>query len=61
MQHGTVAVQTPEQTIVMAAGDTFTTPKGMVRSFRGLSSEVCTVFVLRGGDAPAMPRFVKLD
>lgn len=58
VQEGTLAVTTPDGTVTMAAGDTFTTPKGQARSFRSLSSDGCAVFVLRGGDAPAMPHFV---
>jgi len=61
VQEGTMAVETPHGAVVMAAGDTFTTPKGMARSFRALSSGGCSVFVLRGGDAPGMPRFVKQE
>jgi len=56
---GTLAVETPEGTVVMATGDTFTTPKGIARSFRALSSDGCAVFVIRGGDSPAMPKFVE--
>ncbi len=58
VQEGALEIQTPDQTIVMAAGDTFTTPKGMARSFKALSSEGCRAFVIRGGDAPAMPRII---
>jgi mannose-6-phosphate isomerase-like protein (cupin superfamily) len=58
VQEGTLAVEMPQATIVMATGDTFTTPKGTARKFRALSSTGCSVFVLRGGDAPRMPVFV---
>lgn len=58
VQEGSLSVETPDGTIVMVPGDTFTTPKGLARSFRALSADGCAVFVLRGGDAPAMPRFV---
>jgi len=51
-------VDTPQGSVVMAAGDTFSTPKGTPRTFRCLSSDGCAVFVLRGGDSPAAPRFV---
>ncbi len=58
VQEGTLAVDMSDGSVVMAAGDTFSTPKGMARSFRCLSSDGCAVFVLRGGDSPVAPRFV---
>jgi len=61
VQEGTMAVDTEDGTVVMAAGDTFTTPKGTRRSFRALSSSGCSVFILRGGDAPAAPAFCAPD
>jgi len=58
VQEGTLAVDTPNGSVVMAAGDTFSTPKGVARNFRCLSSNGCAVFVLRGGDTPVAPHFV---
>lgn len=57
VQEGTLAVDMSDGSVVLAAGDTFTTPTGAMRSFRALSSTGCAVFVLRGGDSPAPPRF----
>lgn len=58
VQRGTFEVTTPDGSVIMAAGDTFTTPKGRARKFRCLSSDGCEVFVIRGGEAVGAPRFV---
>ena len=58
VQEGTLKVELVEDSIVMAAGDTFTTPKGARRAFRAISSGGCRVFVIRGAESPAMPQFV---
>lgn len=55
---GTLAVATDRGTVTMAAGDTFTTPKGAPRSFRALSSDGVVAYVVRGGDAAGPVRFV---
>jgi mannose-6-phosphate isomerase-like protein (cupin superfamily) len=54
---GTLEVQTPQGNIVMGAGDTFTTPKGLERSFRALSSDGVIAYVVRGGDEAGAVRF----
>ncbi|WP_336975159.1 cupin domain-containing protein, partial [Sphingobium aromaticiconvertens] len=61
VQSGALGIDTPEGKVVMVTGDTFTTPKGMPRRFRALSSDGCAVFVLRGGDSPSMPHFVNAN
>lgn len=55
---GTLEVSTPAGAVVMAAGDTFTTPKGMPRAFRALSSDGVSAYVVRGGDEAGAVRFV---
>jgi quercetin dioxygenase-like cupin family protein len=55
---GTLAVTTDAGTATMAAGDTFTTPKGAARSFRALSSDGVRAYVVRGGDAAGPVTFV---
>jgi mannose-6-phosphate isomerase-like protein (cupin superfamily) len=56
---GTLAVTTDAGTATMAAGDTFTTPKGATRAFRALSSDGVVAYVVRGGDAAGPVRFVE--
>lgn len=55
VHEGTLAVELDSETVIMAAGDTFTTPKGAKRAFKALSSDGCRVFVIRGGDNPVRP------
>lgn len=55
---GALEVATPDGVVVMAAGDTFTTPKGMPRAFRALSSDGVRAYVVRGGDEAGTVRFV---
>jgi quercetin dioxygenase-like cupin family protein len=55
---GTLAVTTDAGTATMAAGDTFTTPRGATRAFRALSSDGVVAYVVRGGDAAGPVRFV---
>jgi mannose-6-phosphate isomerase-like protein (cupin superfamily) len=50
VHRGTLEVATPQGTVVLGAGDTFTTPKGLERSFRALSSDGVIAYVVRGGD-----------
>jgi mannose-6-phosphate isomerase-like protein (cupin superfamily) len=58
VHRGTLEVATPEGSVVMAAGDTFTTPRGVARSFRALSSDGTVAYVVRGGDEAGAVRFV---
>jgi mannose-6-phosphate isomerase-like protein (cupin superfamily) len=55
---GTLEVSTPNGTIVLGAGDTFTTPKGLARAFRATSSDGCMAYVVRGGDEAGEVHFV---
>jgi mannose-6-phosphate isomerase-like protein (cupin superfamily) len=57
VHRGVLEVATPEGSVVMGPGDTFTTPKGMPRGFRAPSSNGVSAYVVRGGDSPAAPRF----
>ena len=56
---GSMEVTLPEGSVLLAAGDTFTTPKGVARAFRATSSEGCLVHVVRGGEAIAPPEFLR--
>ncbi|MBU8540375.1 cupin domain-containing protein [Falsiroseomonas tokyonensis] len=58
VHRGVLQVTTPQGEIIMGPGDTFTTPKGLPRSFRASSSNGVAAYVVRGGDAPAAPRFL---
>jgi hypothetical protein len=44
--------------VLLAAGDTLTTPRGAARAFRATSSEGAMVFVVRGGEETAPARFL---
>jgi mannose-6-phosphate isomerase-like protein (cupin superfamily) len=57
VHRGVLQVKTPEGEVILGPGDTFTTPKGLVRSFRASSSADVFAYVVRGGDAPAAPVF----
>lgn len=59
VQSGTLQLTTPKGEVVMGAGDTFTTPKGLARSFRAPSSEGCVAFVVRGGDEAGAVQFTQ--
>ena len=56
---GSVEVSLPDGSVLLAAGDTFTTPKGVARAFRATSSEGCLVHVVRGVEEIAPPEFVR--
>ncbi len=58
VQRGTLQVATPQGEVVMGAGDTFTTPKGLARSFRATASEPCIAYVVRGGEEAGPVAFV---
>jgi mannose-6-phosphate isomerase-like protein (cupin superfamily) len=58
MHQGVMQVATPEGDVLLGPGDTFTTPKGLPRAFRATSSADAIAYVVRGGDAPAAPRFL---
>ena len=57
---GSVEVTLPKGRVLLAAGDSFTTPKGMARAFRATSSDGCLVHVVRGGEDIAAPEYVRI-
>jgi mannose-6-phosphate isomerase-like protein (cupin superfamily) len=59
VQSGTLEIATPKGTIVLGAGDTFSTPKAMSRAFRATSSDGCVAYVVRGGESIGAVEFVK--
>jgi quercetin dioxygenase-like cupin family protein len=56
---GTLEIETPQGSVIMGAGDTFSTPKGLERSVRALSSDGVVAYVVRGGDEAGAVRFTK--
>ena len=49
---GMLEIGTASGSLVLGAGDTFTTPQGLPRSFRATSSDGCVAYVVRGGEQP---------
>lgn len=58
VHEGTLEVASTNGRLVLGQGDTFSTPKGLPRAFRALSSGGVTAFVVRGGDAAGAVRFL---
>lgn len=58
MHRGTLAIMVDGAEIVLGAGDSFSTPKGALRSFRATSSDGAEAYVVRGGDVAGAVRFV---
>ena len=50
---GVLSVEGPDETIVLRAGDTFTTPIGMPRRFVNNDSKTAIAYVVRAGDKPS--------
>lgn len=50
VHQGALEITVDGTPLLLAAGDTFTTPKGAARAFRATSSDGCTAFVVRGGE-----------
>ncbi len=57
-QNGTLDIITPDGSVVLGAGDTFTTPKGLACAFRTTSSDGFIAGIVRGGDAAGAVPFV---
>jgi mannose-6-phosphate isomerase-like protein (cupin superfamily) len=58
VHRGTLEIATPSGSVVLGAGDTFTTPKGLARAFRAMSSDGVVAYVVRGGDEAGAVTFV---
>ena len=58
VQSGTLEVSWDDGALTMGAGDTLSVPVGLPHAFRNTASVDAVAFVVRGGDAPAMPAFV---
>jgi quercetin dioxygenase-like cupin family protein len=57
VQRGELVVNVDGEALILAPGDTFTTPIGAVRSISNNGVESCTAYVTRRGDQPAAPEF----
>jgi hypothetical protein len=57
-QNGTLEIITPDGSVVLGAGDTFTTPKGLAYTFRATSSDGCIADIVCGGNAAGAVHFV---
>jgi mannose-6-phosphate isomerase-like protein (cupin superfamily) len=57
VHRGTLEVATPQGTVLLGAGDTLSTPKGLERAFRAMCSDGVVAYVVRGGDEAGAVRF----
>ena len=57
-QNGTLDIITPDGSVVLGAGDIFTTPKGLACAFRATLSDGCIADIVRRGDAAGAVHFV---
>jgi mannose-6-phosphate isomerase-like protein (cupin superfamily) len=57
MHRGALRVEWPEGSLLLGAGDTLTLPVGLPRAYANPGAVTTEVYVVRGGDAPAAPRF----
>ena len=55
---GTLEITAPDSSIVMGAGDTFTTPKELEQPFRATSSDGCIADIVCRGNAAGAVHFV---
>ncbi len=58
VHRGAVSLFWGENYLTLGEGDTATIPKGLVRSWWSTSPNGADLFVVRGGDAPAAPRWI---
>jgi quercetin dioxygenase-like cupin family protein len=54
---GELSIEIDGQTLILAAGDTFTTPIDATRSFINHGDEACICYITRRGDLPKAPLF----
>lgn len=58
VHEGMMEIATSKGTVVLGPGDTFTTPKGLDRAFRGLASTGTVAYVVRGRDEAGAVEFL---
>jgi quercetin dioxygenase-like cupin family protein len=54
---GQLSIEVENQPIIVARGDTFTTPIGSKRSFSNTGDTECICYITRRGNQPAAPQF----
>jgi mannose-6-phosphate isomerase-like protein (cupin superfamily) len=59
VHEGMLEVATPSGRVHLGPGDTFSTPKGSPRAFRGMSSGQTVAYVVRGGDEAGAVTFTQ--
>lgn len=59
VQEGKITLFWANKFLELGKGDTITVPKGLVRSWWSTAESGATLFVVRGGDAPAAPKWVE--
>ncbi len=57
VQSGTVEISWADGALFLGAGDTLSVPIGLPHAFRNTASVPAVVFVVRGGESPALPTF----
>ena len=57
MHKGSLRIEWPDGSLDIGPGDVITIPKALRRTYRNLGAETCEIYVVRGGDQPAAPRF----
>ncbi len=58
VQEGAATLFWGDKYLELGKGDTITVPKGLIRSWWATGEGETTLFVVRGGDAPAAPKWV---
>ncbi len=58
MHRGRLIVTLPDGNVELGAGDVFTIPTGMPRSFRNRGTHEAQAYIVRGGDAPHAPEVI---
>ena len=56
---GTLVVEWPEGSVTMGRGDVLTIPKQLNRLFRSSGGDTAIAYVIRGGDKPAAPQWIR--
>jgi quercetin dioxygenase-like cupin family protein len=58
VQQGQIEITVDSETLLLAKGDTFTTPIGVVRKFKQKGLGDCILYITRRNDHPKAPKFI---
>ena len=58
VQQGQIEITVDSETLLLAKGDTFTTPIGAVRKFKQKGQGDCILYITRRNDHPKAPKFI---